>query len=187
MMIGYEVPEFSTDTLTTAGLDVIGQLLFSRSAPLYQELVVDEQWADFLGGDASWHRDPYLFTISSRLRSDDLLPKVEERIEAELAKLKAEPVSAERLERVKSHLRYQIAMGLDSASSVADLVATFLNLTGDAGSINALFAQFDQLTPADIQRIAREVFDEKRQTVVTLVHASEETAADATTPGRSER
>jgi hypothetical protein len=32
-----------------AALDVISELLFSQAAPLYQQVVVREQWADFIG------------------------------------------------------------------------------------------------------------------------------------------
>ena len=182
LMMGYRTPEFSTASAHTAALDVIAQLLFSQSAPLYQELVVDKQWVDFLSGGAAFRRDPYLFTISARVRSDELLPQVEERIEQELAALQREEVAAERLERIKSHLRYQVALGLDSASSVAYLVADFLNLTGNPQTINELYEQFEKLTPADVQRVAREVFDARQQTLVTLVHPenpSSEAADDA--------
>ena len=57
LFAGYHIPAFSDRTVDSAALDVIAQLLFAESAPLYQELVVDKQWVDFLQGSADSHRD----------------------------------------------------------------------------------------------------------------------------------
>ena len=44
---------------------MIEQLLFSESSPLYQDLVVKNQWVDFISGRPSLSRDPSLFLIFS--------------------------------------------------------------------------------------------------------------------------
>jgi zinc protease len=170
MMIGYHMPAFSTDNTDSAALDLIGQLLFSESAPLYQELVVDKQWVDFVQGGADFHRDAYLFMVFSRVKSDDLVPKVKETVDRYLADLQKTPVDPKRLERVKSHLRYAFALGLDTPGGIANQVATAIAVAGDAGSINRLYQQYDKVTPADIQRVAREVFKTQNETVVNLSH-----------------
>jgi zinc protease len=174
LMMGYHVPAFDAASRETATLDVIAQLLFSEAAPLHQELVVDEQWVDFVSGDASFHRDPYLFTVFSRIKSDDLVPKVEQRIAAHVEKLKNEPVDAARLERVKSHLRYQFALGLDTPGAVGFAAAEMVNLTGEVAPLNTLYHQYQQVTPADVQRVARQVFRPVNETVVILAHRAPE-------------
>ncbi|MDX1501863.1 MAG: pitrilysin family protein [Thermoanaerobaculia bacterium] len=175
LMMGYRAPAFSDSSVDTAALDIISQLLFSESAPLYQKLVVEEQWVDSIGGSYSDHRDPYLFTVFGRIKSEEVLPEVRAAIDAEIAKLQSEPVDEERLERIKSHLRYQFALGLDSPDSVAFTIANYLVLTGDPSSVNRVYEQYQNVTPADVQRIAREVFTESRLTAVTLTHPSEGT------------
>jgi len=170
LMIGYHVPAFDAASRETAALDVLAQLLFSEAAPLHQELVVDKQWVDFVSGDASFHRDPYLFTVFSRIKSDELVPKVEQAIAAHVAKLQQEPVDAARLERVKSHLRYQFALGLDTPGAVAFAAADMINLTGEVEPLNTLYHQYQEVTPADVQRVARQVFRPANETVVTLAH-----------------
>ena len=186
VMMGWHVPAFDATTRETAALDLLAQLLFSENAPLYQELVVDRQLVDFISGGASFHRDPYLFTVTSRLRSEEALGQVEATLERYLQELKQTPVDAERLERIKSHLRYDFALTLDSAPSVAVTVAEFLNLTGDPSSINRLYDQYQTVTPEDVQRVVRDVFREENQTVVRLVHrapAADEAAPDAAAEG----
>jgi zinc protease len=169
LALGYRTPAFAP-TRDWAALTVVEQLLFAENAPLYQELVVDRQWVDFVGGSASAHRDPYLFTISSRVKSAALLPQVEAAIQGHLRGLQGQPVDAARLDRVKSHLRYRFALSLDTPRNVAFEVAQAIWLTGDPGDVNELWAQIDQVTPADVQRVARDVFQDQGLSVVTLSH-----------------
>ncbi|HEX2164033.1 MAG TPA: insulinase family protein, partial [Thermoanaerobaculia bacterium] len=158
----------------------------SESAPLYQELVVDEQWVDFISGDASFHRDPYLFTIFSRVKSDDLVPKVEQAIEEHVERLKTQPVDAARLERVKSHLRYDFALGLDTPGAVAFAAAEMINLTGDVDPWNTLYRRYQAVTAADVQRVARQVFRDANETLVTLAHRPAAPETPPTVEGTTE-
>ena len=168
LLEGYRSPAFTTTTAETAALGVIDQLLFARSAPLYQELVVDKQWVDSLFASAPDNRDPYLFTISARVRKDELLPKVEAVLAEHIERLAREPVDTARLERVKSHLRYALAGHLDSPSSVGMVVSDVIGRTGRVGSINELYDRYEALTPEDVQRVAKEVFAPRNLSVVTL-------------------
>ncbi len=177
LMVGYRAPAFSDSTVETATLDIISQLLFAESAPLYKQLVVDEQWVDQLSGFYSDHRDPYLFMVFARLKSEELLPKVEEAMAAAIADLKANPVDADRLERIKSNLRYSFAMSLDSPQSVALTVSNSLVLTGDPQSINRVYEQYQKVTAEDVQRIATEIFVDTAKSTVTLSYPAAETAA----------
>ena len=172
LMLGYHIPGYSIATVHTAALDLVEQLLFSDSAPLYQELVVEKQWVDFIQGGAPARRDPHLFTIVSRVKSAELVPKVKAAIDRHVQKLQSEPVEAERLERIKSHLRYAFALSLSTPGEVAGQVAQAVALTGDPGAINALYVQYQQVTPADVQRLAREVFRTQNETQVTLQPAA---------------
>jgi len=170
LMIGYRVPAFDPDSTETAALDLIGQLLFGESAPLYQRLVVDEQWVDFISGDASWHRDPYLFLISAQVKSPELVPRVRQAIEEALAGLAERTVEPARLDRIQRHLRYGFALSLDTPADVGFAAAEMLQLTGEVEPMNAVFRSYRQTTPADVQRVAGEVFRPTNQTVVTLAH-----------------
>ncbi len=170
LMMGYRGPAFDADSRDVAALDLLEQLLFSEAAPLYQELVVDRQWADQLEGEPPAHRDPYLFTITARARSNELLPKVEQAIVAALGELGETPVEPARLERIKSHLRYDFQLDMDSAGGVASYAAYAINLTGGVEALNTLYATYEKVTPADVQRVAKTYFQPQRQTVVTLSH-----------------
>ncbi len=165
---GWHVPGFSDRTVDSATLDVIAELLFAESAPLYQELVVDKQWVDLLQGGADSRRDPHLFGVVARVKSADLVPKVRQAIESAFTDLHTKPVDARRLERIALHLRNGFALRLSTPQEVATEVSRFLALTGDVQSINRAQAQYPRVTPADVQRVARAVFQPQNQSTVTL-------------------
>ena len=169
-MMGWHTPAFSATSVESAALDLIQEVLFGSTSPLYKELVVDKQWTDVLGAQADPHRDPSLFIVFARAKSDDLMPKVRQAIDSGIEKLQKEPVDAARLERLKAHVRYAFALSLDSTPAIAEQASEAITLTGDVKSLNQRFAAYQKVTPADIQRVAREIFRPQNQTVVTLSH-----------------
>lgn len=168
LMIGYKVPEFDETNIDIPTLNIIGQLLFAQNAPLYQELVLDKQLVDFVSGGYTDRRDPYLFTVISRIKNVDDVSLVEEKIYDAIEDLKTNPISQDRLEEIKSFLRYGFAMSLSNASSVARTVSHYMQLTGDYNTMNKLYDLYDEVTPADIQRVARKYFIPETRSVVTL-------------------
>jgi len=168
--LGSHTPAFSPGSVDSAALDLIAEELFGQTSPLFRELVVEKQWADDISGDASPHRDPYLFEVTIQAKSDALMEKIQAAIDQKIEQLKKEPVDPQRLERIKSHLRYDYALGLSSAPSIARQSALTIAITGDLRSINQLFAEYRKVTPADLQRVAREIFRPESESIVTLSH-----------------
>ena len=181
-MAGYKVPAWSADNVDIAALDLLGLLLFGESAPLYQKLVVEDQSVDFVNGFYGDHRDPFLFTIFTRIKSEELVPQVEATISEYIQKLQNEPVDPEYLERIKSHVRYRFALGLDSPDAIQDTIGNYLIVSGDPKDVNRIYAQYQDVTPEDIQRIAQETFQNNQSTTVTLSYpGSSESAGGAST------
>lgn len=178
LIAGYHIPAFSATSVDSAALDLVGQLLFGESAPLYQDLVVKNQWVDFIQGGPGLNRDPSLFLVLARAKSDDLVPKVKATMDRYVKQLQTEPVGAQRLDRIKSHLRYAFALGLDTPGDVAEQAAETIAATGDVDAINQRFAQYQKVTPADIQRVARNTFQARNETIVSLSYKAD--AAPAT-------
>lgn len=179
LALAYHIPAFSATSSDSAALDLIEQLLFAESAPLYQELVVKNQWVDFISGSPSLSRDPSLFMVFSRVKSEDLIPKVKATVDRYVKQLQTEPVDPKRLDRIKSHMRYGFALGLSTPGSVADQAASAIAVAGDVDAINQRFAQYHKVTPAEIQRVARETFKTQNETMVTLSHKAANAAPAA--------
>jgi zinc protease len=177
VLTAYHVPAYSATSVDVAALDLIEQLLFSESAPLYQDLVVKNQWVDFIQGGAPGNRDPGLFMLIARVKSDDLVPKVQETVNRYIQQLQTTPVDPKKLDRIKSHQRYAFELSLDTPGNIASQAAQAVAITGGVEAINQRFATYQKVTPADIQKAAREYFKPTNETVVTLAHKAEAPAA----------
>ncbi|HEY4681884.1 MAG TPA: pitrilysin family protein [Candidatus Acidoferrales bacterium] len=168
LAIAYRGPAYSDRDIEAPTLDVISQLVFSESAPLYRKLVIEKQWVEFIAGDLPDHRDPYLFTILARVKDAKNMDAVRDEIYAALEGVKSNPVLPERLAAIQSNLRYSFAMALDNPSTIARTMGHFGELTGDPESVNRTYALYQKVTPEDIMRVARKYFVPENRTVVTL-------------------
>jgi zinc protease len=173
LMLGYHVPGFSDQTIVMPALDVLSQLLFSETSPLFQKLYLEEQVVDFLTGGAGDHRDAPLFTIIARVTDPRRLDEVRDAIIGEIDRMKVEMIDPQILADTKSHMRYQFAMGLNNPGAVARTLAHYLQLTGDPETVNRVYRLYDSVTPEDIQHVATTYFPETNRTVVALTEESQ--------------
>ena len=171
LYIGYHVPASNPDDPDTAALGALGQALFGETSPLFKALVIDEQKVVSLSADAETKRDPGLFTIMARVRSQKDVDEVRTRIEQTLASAVSKPIDESKLKAIQSHLRYGFASGLESADAVALAVSYTIAVTGKPDAMNTLYAAYDKLTPADLARVAGKYFAKTNRTVVTLKSA----------------
>jgi zinc protease len=168
LMMGYHVPGFSTTNVDMPALDVLAELVFAERAPLYKKLVITEQKVESISGSADAHVDPNLFTVLARVKKPEDLDYVEKAVSADIERVAREGIDGKTLSEVLSHVKYAFAGQLSTADKVANVAAQFVALTGRLDSINAYFALYDKVTPADVQRVARQYFQAKNRTVVTL-------------------
>jgi zinc protease len=177
LMVGYRAPAFSTATVDLAAIDVASQLLFAPTAPLYQELVVEQQLVDLLAGGLADHRDPYLFTITARATDEAAVGAVEAAIARHVERLLAGPIDLAGLDRIKQHLRNAYALSLDSPGAVAFSLAHFLSLTGRVDTVEEVYRRYQEVTAADVQRVVRELFVPRNSTTVVVRHDAAAAAA----------
>ncbi len=171
LLMGYHITSADPSNPDFPALIALEQAVFGETSPLYRALVLEEQTVIMLEADAEQKRDPGLFTVLARMPSPEEIVPVRERIEQALAQAAAEPIDAARLEAIKSHLRYAFASSLDTADAVAYAVGASIAATGRPDAMNELYAAFDRLTPADLQRVARRYFTPANQTIITLTSA----------------
>jgi zinc protease len=172
--VAFKAPAFSTASTDCAALDVLARLVFDETSELYQRLVIREQKVEYLRTYAPDRRDAGLFLVYARVKDEAHVAEVRDAVFAAAEGAARAPVEAERLSAVKSHLRYSLAMSLDTAGSVAGQLAHYLGLTGDAGTINEAYRRYDEVEPGDVQRVAHAYLTPERSTVVTLRGVQEE-------------
>jgi len=168
LQMGYHIPAADPGNPDTAALHALAQAVFGETSRLYQELVLKEQKVVAMQAEAELKRDPGLFQIMVRVRKPADLAVVRERIGAALADAARNPIDSNRLQTIKSHLRYEFAGSLNTPDAVAEAVGQAVATTGRPESINELYDAFDRLTPADLQRAAARYFRPSNQTVITL-------------------
>jgi zinc protease len=181
MVIGWRTPSFdggernaarrASAIRDTAALQVVHGLLFHESSALYQRLVVDEQKLLELGSwPGEFSRDPHLLVASAVLKSGPgaEFDPVLDAIQAEVGRVAAGEVPRERIDAVKSHVRYALLTGLETPDDVAELVAQFLAVGGALDALDAYVAALAAVTPEDVQRVASRYLVPERRFVVTL-------------------
>jgi zinc protease len=168
LTISYKSPAYTDTNKDSAALEAISFLAFSPTAELYQKLVVHEQKVDQLGADNSYNVDPSLFQVTARVKKADDVAYVQNEILRTIGALRDKPVDSARLEAVRNHLRYSLALRMNNSDTIANILAAFVALRRTPETIDKLYGQLAQLTPADIQKAAEQYLTENRRTIVTL-------------------
>ncbi len=166
--VSFKGPAYSDTEIDQAALDLVSFVGFSESSELYQKLVIREQKVDMLQADNADHVDPNLFTVWARVKKAEDVGYVQDQILATLAQFRQTAVPGQRLDAVKSHLRYRFALSMDNSESIAATVARYVALRRTPETINLVYQLYDRITPEDVQRIAGRYFVESGRTIVTL-------------------
>src|SRR5205823_7308757 len=112
---------------------------FSQNSDLYQKLVIQEQKVDFLAGELVASPDPYLFSVTARVKRPDDVPYVREQTLAAIENFSAIPTEAVRLETVKQNLRYRFSLSLNNTEAIAGAVARCLGAAQSPDTIDRIY------------------------------------------------
>jgi predicted Zn-dependent peptidase len=169
LMIGYHKP--TLPSFEDYVFDLIdGLLATGRTSRLHRRLVEEKQVAlgvstanGYPGG-----RYPNLFTIMATPRAPHTAAEVEAEIDAELARLIAEPAPAGEIAKVKNQLRADLVRGLQSNDGLAATLAYYEILAGDWRYLTTHLARLETITPADIQAVAAKFLRRENRTVAVI-------------------
>ena len=168
LAIAFKGPAYNDSTKDTAALDALSYLAFSENSELYQKLIIQEQKADALYASAPNLADPSLFQVLARVKKADDVDYVREQILAAIQNFREKPVDGARLDAVRRHLRYGLALRMDNSQTVAQVVAGYVALRRTPDTMNKLYEQYAALTPLDVQQAAAKYLTENARTIVTL-------------------
>lgn len=171
--LNYKGPAFSDDSIEMPALDVLSQVLFAPTAPLYNKLVIEERKARFLGGGAFDSRDPNLFTIQASLVNKDDMQYVKDEVIRAIEDIKENGVEEKVLRDIKSNLKYGFAMSIDNPDTIANSLAHYISLTGDPETINKLYRQYDRVSVEDLREVTKKYFVESGLTIATITGDAE--------------
>ena len=130
-----------------------------RKARLYTALV-DRGLASAVAGALLATREPFLYNISLTVTDGVSLAQVEDAADTEIARVRAQGLTEEEVERAKRQLRARLVFENDSVTNVAHQIGYFETVVGP-GYLDALPERVAAVTPAQVadvasRRLARE-------------------------------
>ncbi|MGB4598526.1 MAG: pitrilysin family protein [Trichlorobacter sp.] len=151
--------------------DVIGAILGQgRTSRLYRSLVLEKQLAtDVSVFDAPGSRYPNLFVLSATPRAPHSAAEVEQALLAELEHLKEQPVTQRELQQVLNKLEFEETRQMGTNGGLARNLTEYEAVTGSWRFLTGYRAKVEKVTPADLQRVARDYFTRENRIVGTLV------------------
>jgi len=99
-------------------------------------------------------------------RPNSDLGELEKLLYEEIARLQNQPVADWELQKVQMQLRRQRAQRLYSSRSRANSLGHFAVYYNDPALINSMWRDYERVTRADLQRVARAYLKETNRTVV---------------------
>jgi zinc protease len=158
---------FGTDE---AALDVLsGVLTGGKSSRLYKRLVYEQQIAQ---STESWNDARLLagdFWVRVRGKPTTDLDVLETAVNEEIQKLADAPPSQEELQRVVNGIVTGFVSSLETVEVKADRLNDYMYYTGDPGHVDEDLARYRAVTPADVQRVARQYLAGKNRVVISFV------------------
>ncbi len=167
---GYHRP--SLNHPDNAVYEAIASLLSDgRTSRLYKSLVEKQKIALTAEGFNGFPGDKYpnLIMFYALSAPGQTVESIQKGIQAEIDRLKTEPVSATDLDRIKTNARASLLRSLDSNSGMAQALMEYQVKTGNWRN---LFKQLDAITaitPADIQRVATATFTPENRTIGEII------------------
>jgi len=148
-------------------LDVINMILGNgRTSRFHKNLVIEKQLATEVGVfDAPGSRYPGLFVISANPRAPHTIKEVEEAILAELERLKNEPVAERDLQRILNKIEFEESRRMGTNGGLARNLTEYEATAGTWRYMIEYRAKVTSVTPADIQRVARQYFTRENRLV----------------------
>ena len=149
---------------------MLGQVLSGGvSSRLYQKLIKDKEVALSAAAGPDERRGPSLFWFSITARPGTDLAVLEKLVYEEIERAQNEEITDWELSKVQMQLRRQRAQQRYSTRVRASAFGHYAVYYNDPELINSVHHKYNQVTKADLQRVARTYLKETQRTVVTTV------------------
>ncbi len=140
-----------------------------QSSRIYQKLVYERQLAVAAFGGANLIEDPNLFYAVAIVQAGQSPEAAADALIAELDRLKSEPVSQHELQRTKNQFARDYILGRESNQQKAGQLSHAVVLHRDITKADGEFETFQEITAADVQRVARTYFTKENRLVLTVM------------------
>ncbi|MFZ0955579.1 MAG: pitrilysin family protein [Candidatus Sulfotelmatobacter sp.] len=176
---GYHRPDYRSkdDAVYDAITDLMSE---GRTSRLYRALVRDKKIASFSAGFTGLPgiKYPHLFAFYAFPLPGHTPQEMADAIHAEIDRLKKEDISDDELKMIKTRTKANLIRSLADNEGLATNLASNQTRYGDWRELFRSVDRIDQVTKADIRRVANETFVDTNRTVGII-----ETAGGGGKPG----
>ena len=148
-----------------------------QSSRIYKKLVYELQVAVAAFGQANLIEDPNLFYSVGIVQPGHTPQEVTDALIAELDRLKAEPITEHELQRSKNQFARDYILMRESNQQKALMLAHAVVIHRDIKTADGEFDIFQNITTADVQRVARTYFTPENRMVLTILPSGKPGAA----------
>jgi predicted Zn-dependent peptidase len=163
---GYHRPDYRSKD--DAVFDAISDLMSEgRTSRLYRALVRDKKIASYSEGFTGYPgiKYPHLFAFLAVPLPGHKPEEMGTAIHAEIERVKKEDISDDELKMIKTRAKANLIRGLADNEGLATQLATYQARYDDWRELFRSVDRIDQVTKADIRRVANQVFVDTNRTV----------------------
>jgi zinc protease len=165
VMVSWPAPAASSpDIAAWQILDAILQR--GQSSRLYQSLVYEQQLAAQAGSLMEIRQHPGAYSLVAILSNGKSADEGLKSLLAEVEKIKATPVSAAELEEARNELITEALQQRETTDGRAEDLAWSVIVAGDPKASDRVLSQLQGVTAADVQRVAKELFNASRAVTI---------------------
>lgn len=187
--VWHSIPGYHKDE---PALDILSFILSAgRTSRLQGKLVYDKELAQQVGSSNSTSEVGGLFQIVATARPNRSLDEIEKEVDAEIARIKATPPTAEEMSRALNSIESSTINGLQTVLGKAGQLTSYAGYVGQANWFQQDLDRYRAVTAADVQRVANTYLGANRLVMSYVPRAGGRTAggqraADATTSKKSD-
>ena len=183
---GYHRPDYRNKD--DAVFDAITDLLSEgRTSRLYRSLVRDKKIASFSAGFSGLPgtKYPHLFAFYAFPLPGHTTQEVADAIHAEIERLKKEDITDDELKMIKTRTKAGLIRGLADNEGLAVQLGTYQMRYGDWRELFHSVDRIDQVSKADIRRVANGIFVDTNRTIGVIETGGAPPGGNEEAPGQA--
>lgn len=167
MMIGYHTPESKNEDYYA--LNILSSVLSNgNSSRLYASLVDQKELATQVGSDYSDTFDPFLFNIYAVANENVKDTDLEQAIYTEIEKIKMEGITEKELQKIKNQKLMEFYNQVETINGKSNNIGSYELYFGDFRKMFDAPANYNKISVADVQRVAKKYFTKSNRVVGVL-------------------
>jgi zinc protease len=139
------------------------------SSRIYKKLIYEKQMAVAAFGNANLIEDPNLFYAVAIVQPGHTTDEVANTLMAEIERLKTEPITEHELQRTKNQFARDYILGRETNQQKAGVLSHAVVIHNDIKTADGEFDIFQNITLADVQRVAKTYFTPENRIVLTIL------------------